>query len=341
MKKALVIVVVMFSLSGWSQNDRENYDTLYLKEFANDIFYPFTFSNVKNHNIYISNFYEEDAWVNYFPNSPLFFGLGFDYKWMTFSYAVPMQSKKKKKGSNFNLFYGISRRKFRISLMYQQYQGFFQQDPTLPRDWFDQNEDFPFRPDISDYIFQGTFFYLFNHTRVSYRSSFLYFEKQLKSAGSFTLGTDFFVSGITADSSLVPSSLDSSFGEEVKRQKALDVNVGLKFGYMYTYVFHKNWHLSGHFSPTIYLNKDRLIQEINDLDSVSIFSRSIFLGLSYRLVLGYDNDSYFAGIMFNGTNTQQDFAKSAFSTDYSVLEVYFGKRIQTHGEQKKKRKFFD
>ena len=31
-----------------------------------------------------------------------------------------------KKGSNFNIFYGMSRRKFRFSLMYQQYQGFFQ-----------------------------------------------------------------------------------------------------------------------------------------------------------------------------------------------------------------------
>ncbi len=324
----------------FSQKDRKNYDTTYLKEFSHN-FYPYTFTNVKNHNLYFSNLYEGENWVNYSPNSPLYLGFGFDYKWATFSYAFPLQSRADKKGSNFNIFYGMSRRKFRFSLMYQQYQGFFRDDPTLPEDWFATNNNYPFRPDISDYIIQGTFFYIFNNKRVSYRSSFLYLEKQLKSAGSFTAGTDFFISGVTADSSLIPLALDSSFGEGVKSQKLLDINLGIKVGYMYTWVFHKNWHLSGHLSPTLYFNKDRLFQERNDMDSVSNFSRSIFLGFSYRFVLGYDNDDFFGGLILNGTNTKQDFSKSSFSSDYSVVEIYFGKRMNLHLRRKEKRKTFD
>ena len=340
MKRILVIVLLIITFSGLSQKDRKNYDTTYLKEFSHN-FYPYTFTNVKNHNIYLSNFYEDDAWVNYAPNSPLYLGFGFDYKWMTFSYAFPLQSREDRKGSNFNIFYGMSRRKFRLSLMYQQYQGFFQDDPTLPGDWFDHNDNLPFREDISDYILHGSFFYIFNNKRVSYRSSFLYFEKQLKSAGSFTLGADVFISGITADSSLIPASLDSNFDEGVKSEKVLDINAGLKFGYMYTWVFHKNWHLSGHLSPTVYFNKDRLFQDFGEIDSISNFTKSIFLGFSYRFVLGYDNDTYFGGLILNGINTKQDFSKSSFSSDYSVIEIYFGKRMNLHLRRKEKRKTFD
>ena len=340
MRIIIILFCIVFSFSAFSQKDRKNYDTTYLKEFSQN-FYPYTFSNVKNHNLYFSNFYESESWVNYSPNSPLYLGFGFDYKWMTFSYAFPLQNKADKKGSNFNIFYGMSRRKFRFSLMYQQYQGFFQDDPTLPEDWFQTNNTLPFRADISDYILQGSFFYIFNNERVSYRSSFLYFEKQLKSAGSLTAGSDFFISGVSADSSLIPSALDSSFGEGVKSQKLLDINLGLKVGYLYTWVFHKNWHLSGHLSPTLYFNKDRLFEERTEVDSVSNLSRSIFLGFSYRFVLGYDNDTYYGGLILNGTNTKQDFTKSSFSSDYSVVELYFGKRMNLHFRKPEKRKTFD
>jgi len=330
----------MFSISAFSQKDRKDYDTLYLKEFTHN-FYPYTFSNVKNHNLYLSNIDNEEAWVNYSPNSPLYLGFGFDYKWATFSYAFPIQSKADKKGSNFNIQYGMSRRKYRFSLMYQQYQGFFKDDPTIPGDWFDNHKTLSFRADIKDYIIQSTFFYIFNNRKISYRSSFLYFEKQLKSAGSFTVGTDLYISGITSDSSLIPTELDTAFNDEIKKQKVLDINIGLKFGYVYTWVFHKNWHFSGHISPTLYFNKDRLFEEINEKNIVSNLSRSLFLGFGYRFVLGYDNDKYFEGLILNGTNTQQDFTQSSFSSDYSVVEIYFGKRLNFHLRKPENRKIVD
>lgn len=340
MRGFLLVLVCLFSLVSFSQKDRKNYDTTYLKEFSHN-FYPFTFSNIKNHNLYFSHFTNEDAWVNYTPNSPLYLGFGFDYKWVTFSYAFPIQSKEEKKGSNFNIFYGMSRRKYRLSLMYQQYQGFFQDDPNLPNDWWERNNQLPFRADISDYIFQGSFFYIFNNKKVSYRSSFLYFEKQLKSAGSMTAGANFFVSGVSADSSLIPASLNSEFEEEIKEQKVLDINIGLKVGYLYTWVFHKNWHLSAHLSPALYFNKDRLFEKRNEMDTVSNFERSLFLGFDYRVVLGYDNDTYFGGLVLLGTNTKQDFTTSSFSSDYSVFELYFGKRMNLHFRKEEKRKTFE
>ena len=340
MRIFIAILLSVFIFSAYGQKDRKEYDTLDLKEFSQN-FYPYSFTNVKNHNLYFSNFDDSETYVNYTPNSPLYLGVGFDYKWMTFSYAFPLQSKEDKKGSNFNIFYGMSRRKFRFSLMYQQYQGFFMEDPTLPGDWWERNDRLPFRADIKDYIVQGTFFYLFNNRKVSYRSSFLYFEKQLKSAGSFTLGSNFFISGLTADSSLIPSALDSSFGDGVKSQKVLDVNLGVKIGYLYTWVFHKNWHLSAHFAPALYFNKDRLFTSISDQDSLTKVTQSLFFGFDYRIVLGYDNDTYFGGLMLLGTNTKQDFTQSSFSSDYSVIEVYFGKRMNLHFRKEEKRKTFD
>ena len=340
MRIIIILFCVLFSFSSFSQKDRKDYDTNYLKEFSHN-FYPYTFTNIKNHNIYLSNLENESAWVNYSPNSPLYLGFGFDYKWATFSYAFPIQSKADKKGSNFNFFYGMSRRKFRFSLMYQQYQGFFKDDPNIPGDWFDHNKTLPFRADIKDYILQGTFFYIFNNRKVSYRSSFLYLEKQLKSAGSFTAGTNFNISGITSDSSLIPPKLDTSFGEEIKKQKVLDVNIGIKVGYIYTWVFHKNWHVSAHFSPTLYFNKDRLLEKGASGINVSNLEKSIFFGTDFRLVLGYDNDTYFGGLLFLNSNTKQDFTKSSFSTDYSVIELYFGKRMNLHFRKPEKRKVFD
>lgn len=340
MRLYLLLFFCVIQLVSFSQKDRKDYDTTYLKEFSHN-FYPFTFSNIKNHNLYFSHYTNENAWVNYTPNSPLYLGFGFDYKWVTFSYAFPLQSRAEKKGSNFNIFYGMSRRKFRLSLMYQQYQGFFQDDATLSDDWWERNNQLPFREDISDYIFQGVIFYIFNNKKVSYRSSFLYFEKQLKSAGSLTAGSNVFISGVSADSSLIPSAFDTAFGDRIKEQKVLDVNVGLKVGYLYTWVFHKNWHLSAHLSPALYLNKDRLFEKRTLSDSVSNFERSLFLGFDYRVVLGYDNDEYFGGLVLLGTNTQQDFTKSSISSDYSVIELYFGKRMNLHFRKEGKRKNFD
>nr|XP_027235137.1 dihydrofolate reductase-like [Penaeus vannamei] len=119
----------------------------------------------------------------------------------------------------------------------------------------------------------------------------------------------FHAEGVTADSSLIPSTLDTAFSDEVKKQKVLDINLGIK--------------------------------ERNDKDSVSNLSRSIFFGFDYRIVLGYDNDTYFGGMILLGTNTKQDFTQSSFSSDYSVVELYFGKRMNLHLRRKEKRKKFD
>lgn len=331
----LLIVLQIITSSCFSQKDRENYDTLYLKEYNHDLFYPYGYTNVKNHSIYFSNIEENDAWVKYKPNAPLFLGFGFDYKWMTFSYAFPIESKTGRKGKSFNLFYGMSRRKFRFSLMYQQYKGFFLDDSNLPENYWENNDRLPFREDLRDYILQGKYFYIFNNKKISYRSSFLYFEKQLKSAGSYTFGANFFVSGLRADSSIIPKYLDTSFHKELNEQKILDVNFGLNFGYMHTWVFLKNYHLSFHFSPSIHFNKDRLFQVDNNKSFVSHLENSFFIGLDFRLVLGYDNEKYFGGLAFFGTNTKQNLIESSFSSDYSVLELYFGKRIDLKLRRKK------
>jgi hypothetical protein len=121
----------------------------------------------------------------------------------------------------------------------------------------------------------------------------------------------------------------------------LDINLGLKVGYIYTWVFHKNWHVSAHFSPALYFNKDRLFEKTIRRTRVSNLGKSIFFGTDFRLVLGYDNDKYFGGLLFLNSNTKQDFTESSFSSDYSVIEIYFGKRMNLHLRKSEKRKAFD
>ncbi len=329
MKFFLVIFLLLGFIQNYSQSTIDH-DTNYIQTFEKN-FYPYTFINTRNYYISIYD-NEHNAYTDYYPDAFASFGVGLDYKWMTLNYSVSLISKRDRKGKNVNFGYGITRRKFRVSMLYQNYKGFSQYHTNL-RDTISFNlpdSVVPFRPNLKNQSFQLSSFYMFNNKRASYRSAFLYFEKQLKSAGSFTVGSNLYYSKVEAEKSLLGWQLDTIVPEEEIFKKSSNINISINGGGFYTFVFFKNFHLSAYGVLNIYYAID--LDENRSGESSSPWGG----GIDYRFMLGYDNNKIFAGISLAGNSFSKNNISNSFSTNYAIFELYFGKRFNLHFRRKNK-----
>lgn len=318
--KSCFVFFSIFYFTSFSAQPEIDFDTNYIQTFREN-FYPYTFVNTRAYNLEIYDF-DKDDYTNYYPDAAASFGLGFDYKWMTLNYSLSLISKKDRKGKNTNFGYGITRRKFRISFLYQNYKGFSQYN-TRQIDTLNMIDSSSFRPNLRNWSLQTSFFYIFNHRKASYRSAFLYFEKQLKSSGSFTLGSNIFYNKIEAQNSLISWQLDTIVPEEEQFKKASNINFSINGGGFYNFVFLKNFHLAAYLALNIYTT---VRTEKNDY-STSKGESNLGAGFDYRILLGFDNNKTFSGITLAGNTFAKNHISNSFGINYVILEIYFGKRF--------------
>lgn len=315
-------------LLSFSQKDKKDYDTLYLKQFKQN-FYPYTFINLSEY--YLSVYeYENGDYSYYYPNSKGSIGLGFDYKWATLAYSFSIIEKEHKKDKNFNFSYGISRRKFRLAFLYQNYKGFFQSNVINNDSLAMQDTIELYRPNLINKNLKLSFFYIFNNKKVSYRSSFLYFEKQLKSAGSLTIGSNIYYTKIEDSESLLYSQQNPNNTNQELFTKVNNLNVGVNIGYFYTFVFLKNMHISAYIATNLY-NQINLGHTIRN---PAKSNTRLGWGIDYRTIVGYDNDKFFSGITLSGSVFSRRYNKNSLDNNFSMIEVYFGKRFDLSFKKK-------
>lgn len=164
----------------------------------------------------------------FLPNSPVQLGLGFSIYntiiGLDFGYGFHFQDKEtygETKAFDFQVHhYG---RKFVVDLYVQQYKGFYEES----------GKDILLYPDMRINRYSAHGYYVFNHRQFSYKALFAQTERQVRSAGSWLLGTDICRIKIRAE------ELQTSRGGP----HSYNYQIGLNGGYAYIWALGRYWNL--------------------------------------------------------------------------------------------------
>ena len=277
----LLIILTIATLTGFktfAQNDSTYYVT------HNDLLHGRVYAIKKNATFSYDN--KRDGYsLNYLPNTAPGIGIGVTYSWITVNVAYGLNflnpdSKGKTRSLDLQIHgYG---KKFILDTFEQFYKGFYlspQGKGTAPGQYY-------YRPDLRMNLLGGSFQYVLNNKRFSFRSAFLQSDWQKKSSGSLLIGLEAYGGNIKADSSITPSKFlkDGTIRNETKNQF---FEIGPTVGYAYTVVVKQHFFVTG--SAAVGLDYG-----FNTMMASGIRTREndFIVNPSYRIIAGYNAENW-------------------------------------------------
>ena len=241
--------------------------------------------------------------VAYAPISGINVGFGFAYKWIGINLALGLPGTYshggdvKSKGLDLRIHsYG---RRFGFDASYSELSGFALENITIPN----SSSVATFRPDL--YTQQLAFSGYFNlkPSKFSLRAITLQNERQLKSTGApivglyanrMRCGTRDSMSVI--DRALIPAAeLNRYFNESLHFKELHMINIGLHFGYIYTFVAKEGFFSSLGLSLGAGYNNSKY--SYIERDPIQLSELQIFA--TGRFAIGYNTEKFYAGFITN------------------------------------------
>ena len=321
-----------------------NYDTNYIVSYADIFTLRFILVNKKNEFSIIDKI--SDNRVDYLPNSRLNFGFGMSYKWASVNLSMSFPGTNNDdetfgKTKRLDLQSNLYMRKFVVDLIFQFYRGFYVANPTLINSGWKPGDPYPIRSDIKSFAMGFTGNYIFNNKRFSYRSAFVYNERQKKSAGSFTVGGGMLMFNLKSDTGLVPKEIFPDTVPAINFDKINLNSIYALGGYAHTFVI-RNWY----FSLALGLGSGFSTSKSRTTDDIKSKSNPNFSIVSdFRGSVGYNSDLIYVGLSwFTGAfavNSSKDLLVTFSLTKINLAVGYrFYKWFySTHGKVRPK-KFF-
>jgi hypothetical protein len=229
--------------------------------------------------------------VRYRPNKTLSIGLGVTYKLVTVNLSVGLVEPNEEKGKtrDFDLQLYRYGRKFVTDVIFQFYKGFYIPDgryaPTLG--------SFYVRPDIKVNAIGGSYQYILNNRKFSYRAAFQQTELQKKSAGSVTIGLELFMGLFAGDSTVIPHKAGET-SESIYKMKFIEI--GPNLGYVHTWVYHK-FFLSAGGSVSLNAGIHKFFEEGRETVYTAISPNSLL-----RFSGGYNTERWSLNLLFRSTD---------------------------------------
>jgi hypothetical protein len=257
--------------------------------------------------------------VNYLPHTIPGLGAGFTYDWLNvnLSYGFRFNGKEEEKGKTKYLDLQIHSyaKKFILDLFGQTYEGLY-----VPGDK-DENGNFYHRPDLQTRLFGGSFQYILNNRRFSFRSSFLQTDWQKRSAGSVLLGVEIYVGRVRADSTLLPNGRNVDESSQDAHQDKF-IQAGPTIGYAHTIVIGRHFFVTGSFAESFNYGK-RMLTDGSGERATTKFSTNP----SYRIMAGYNSSRWGLGIFYvnnrvNVNGTLNDYTLAMSSGTFRINYVY-------------------
>lgn len=284
--------------------------------------------------------------LNYSPNDYGAVGLSVRLNWLgiAFGYA-PKNLQENYKGTTTytNLKISSYGKKLGFDIYYLDYSGFYL-DNTKQVLGNDFKLRHYIREDLNTMTIGTNFYYIFNHKRYSYRSTFIQNEIQKHSAGSFMINGSLNYFNLSADSSIVPKEIDIlNFSPEAKIKNGDFYNLSLMPGYGHTFVAYKNWFLTLSAYAGINFQQQQYTSELKDFKS-QVFSQFEFIPRAMgRAGVGYNSTRFFAGIngvfdMYNLPLGKSEFIKYSVGSASAYLGFHFNlpKSISKYTDKMKK-----
>jgi hypothetical protein len=267
-------------------------DSTYIGNYSNE--FALKIQTIAKYNYFSIHDKSKNSTLNYIPVRDLRVGIGMAYKYFAFDINVGLGLEKNSVIEDYRSFDFRARiysSKQYINLFLQYYKGY--RVRNFNDLIVDTENDAGIRNDLRTVHLGMEYMYALNYTKFSFKAPFVFNEWQKKSAGSFLLGSNFNLFTLTADSSVIPTVIQSSFGPSLSLSNLTNLSLGVSAGYMHTFVLKGNMFFTTSLIPgLIYNNGDYSV------DGLLLIPRQFNGRIKTMNSLGYNSRRFFAGLTF-------------------------------------------
>lgn len=262
--------------------------------------------------------------------------LAFDFRWFgveIFTNLPVLNAQSHRKGDTRtqSARLTINSRQFSFFFLNQSYKGFYLNDNAIFYNPFSSLNPLPKRPDMSVSFFHTNGFYFFNNKRYSHPAAAGQYERQRKSAGSFSAGLGLLSIGTRVDSSMVPPSFQNQFPNLSLVKSIQSTQIYAAIGYQYTLVFGKKFFFNGAFTPGI----TRFDRTENYFNNQIAKVWDIGFRFDSRLGIGFNGEHLFYGGQFQAFwSNQRLISGNYFYHTMQGFRFFLGFRFHTRRELK-------
>lgn len=219
-----------------------NYDTAYITTYKQHL----TLSAVSSYRI--ASFDITDTLghnVTWSTNNVTQYGAALDFKWLSVeaTFSVPaLDAADPTFGSTSSrgVGLGFTGRRLWFRGFWNTSSGFYAEQPQALITGWKSTDPWPYRKDLEAETWMGSLNYaLSKKRRFSQVAALTQMERQKRSWGTWVAGASFWLTRLSADSTLVPLTDSLAFAPEAGIVKARRTLLGATIGYSHTFVF---WH---------------------------------------------------------------------------------------------------
>jgi hypothetical protein len=313
-----------------SVTERTTYDSIrsiYIKGFPDD-FFIWPVLTERSLDFVIEDRPDKNKRLTYRSNKPTTLGLGvylFEVG-LELSFAIPVAEKKKEiygESDASDLQLNIFTKKWGLESYYRRYEGFYiaDADVVLP-----PNVPFPQRVDVTTRNIGITGNYVFNNKKYSFRSSYNYSERQLRSNGSFVLFGS--INGFRArgDSAIIAEAYRGDFGNNVGIQEIKTTSLAIAPGYAYSFIY------KGFFiNATLGLGPAHNWLAQTNEDGETKYDIEFTAFIAARVAIGYNGDRMFGGLSYISQAQRARFETVQLRNTTGSFKLVIGFRFKEFG----------
>lgn len=301
-------------------------DSNYVKKYSERFAISPVFISYK-YGFTVSDVWPIGAPLNFYPNVNKRLGFRARYKGIGLGVSFQLPSNEyvygKTQSQNLSLNLQLTYLNWGSDLFFLRNVGHYIENANSAVNGWIYGTPYPIRPDLIVTNF-GFSTQAILSNKFSMKAALSQTEKQIKSAGGFSLGGAFYFSRFSADSTLIPAKQAKAYTDIDSLTSASFMTFAVAPGYSYTYVY-EDFFITGMFlvgvGPQIQFRKLE-----GPTGSVSMGLR-LTAYLNYRLVFGYNTEKYYASIIYNFINNKGQIKDSKFTFEQKGLTFLVGIRI--------------
>jgi hypothetical protein len=269
------------------------------------------------------------------PNSPLSLGFGVSYKGLGIALGIGLPHSKQRlekfgKSTRLDFQFNLNTRWLMGTGHLQIYQGYYHANPGDFTRW--DNPNYPKIPDLRTVSFGVSAFYVFNHKKFSSKAAISRTQIQKRSAGSLALGLYGYYDEATSPKGFIPIEFADSIATDLDIKSYKYYSIGVMFGYMYTWVFAKNFFLHGSAIPGFgYKNV-----QMNFTQSGGGTEHKPDAQLFLRLAFGYELTHFYLGVTASTMIRNVKYKDYDLDMSTDSFRFFVGKRFDLSGKKRRK-----
>ncbi len=318
MRGLIIIFILLIGFQNFNfAQQKTAQDSLFVKSYYDDVCVGLH-NNFNSYGLSVSQS-ETENMISFQTDAPLSTGISVDYKWLTVSLSKYIGSANISgdRVSKFRgLQVGIIGKRFWFQSALQNYSGLHITDIELS-DGQIITLNSP-RADIEVNFFKAGLQYCFNPRRYSHMATIWQLERQLKSAGSATVGVVFNLYRISSDSSLIPRRYSEYFTLDSTKTFRHNTNLFINAGYHHTFVVKQKFFFNLGASAGLGMQSNATKLSINDMS----------MYFDANCATGWNSDRYYLEILSNlklFSDSVMD--KDQFHQIFIQIRAFVGMRI--------------